>query len=796
MLRSVLRLSAYRHLAPIIPAPPASHVSHALTPSESYGKYLSLSAELALKRRKKDIEADRERYERAFKQASAPQSSSSSSSSPAKLPPKRDKSAPKYLVEDIVRTTNAQKGKSSSSKSSSTTTTTTSSSSSSKTSQSPSPVPSLSDVVLDVHKAGVSPNFEYDSSSSTSSSSSSSSSSSALPLSLGVEDPRPYLLASALGSHPAALTSLSYSYLIPALDDDVSSSSSSSPSSPSARDIRLGLELLLAAAEGGDQDANLSMSEVLSAPLHPVVSLILQDRNDAQNDAVSDGAVVVVKQHQHQQLPLLKALQSSVLSSESVDGALSLLSSSYLTRASDLGSSEASYRLGSSMLSRLVESLDSATGTSPDLAAAELEASGLKLLLRAAGGGNHGPSADYLLFYRKNYTSYYDDEDADERKGSSSSSSSSSNSVGGLPPSSSSSSSSFLPLVVPPPLPSVAGTSSPPPVLSRYGHDLLSTFLNYRTVMSALLLAEYYTSSSSSSSSSSDGSTTNDGPPSTVATARRKDGICRDLEGETSHDKLAVRTFLCAATFARRLRQDKEGGKSRRDLTYGKDDSDDDEGGGMAAVNAGVLLYNGEEGLVLPAASSSGGASASACGTDEKKEGKKKKKKGCGHEHSHDGHEHSHDEDDAAAADDDDDKSYEQVLAEEEDIAGKLLLTLGGVASPSEWHEFAASGTGAEAGAGAGDKSHRLREQRERVVGRDRHAAFLLYQLAGEMGEVEGWRNVAACYFLGEGVQKCDKSGRYILDVMVKPVDERRRREREMEERDDEDDDDDRKLSR
>merc|ERR1719354_465659 len=39
-------------------------------------------------------------------------------------------------------------------------------------------------------------------------------------------------------------------------------------------------------------------------------------------------------------------------------------------------------------------------------------------------------------------------------------------------------------------------------------------------------------------------------------------------------------------------------------------------------------------------------------------------------------------------------------------------------------------------------------------IKRDQRRAFELYQQAGELGSVEGWKNVVACYALGEGVPK------------------------------------------
>ena len=52
-------------------------------------------------------------------------------------------------------------------------------------------------------------------------------------------------------------------------------------------------------------------------------------------------------------------------------------------------------------------------------------------------------------------------------------------------------------------------------------------------------------------------------------------------------------------------------------------------------------------------------------------------------------------------------------------------------------------------------------------VKQDKPAAFQLYQRAGELGSIDGWRNVAACYSGGEGVPKCEASARYIVETMI-----------------------------
>jgi TPR repeat protein len=50
----------------------------------------------------------------------------------------------------------------------------------------------------------------------------------------------------------------------------------------------------------------------------------------------------------------------------------------------------------------------------------------------------------------------------------------------------------------------------------------------------------------------------------------------------------------------------------------------------------------------------------------------------------------------------------------------------------------------------------------------DQRRAFELYQRAGELGSVEGWRNVAACYALGEGVPQCMATANYIIKTVLK----------------------------
>ena len=52
-------------------------------------------------------------------------------------------------------------------------------------------------------------------------------------------------------------------------------------------------------------------------------------------------------------------------------------------------------------------------------------------------------------------------------------------------------------------------------------------------------------------------------------------------------------------------------------------------------------------------------------------------------------------------------------------------------------------------------------------VQRDQRRAFELYQMAGELGNVEGWRNVVACYATGEGVPKSEEMAKYIAKTVL-----------------------------
>ncbi len=55
--------------------------------------------------------------------------------------------------------------------------------------------------------------------------------------------------------------------------------------------------------------------------------------------------------------------------------------------------------------------------------------------------------------------------------------------------------------------------------------------------------------------------------------------------------------------------------------------------------------------------------------------------------------------------------------------------------------------------------------------GGDKRRAFDLYQQAGELGSIEGWRNVVSCYATGSGVKKDLAMAKHIADTMLK-VDE------------------------
>jgi TPR repeat protein len=57
------------------------------------------------------------------------------------------------------------------------------------------------------------------------------------------------------------------------------------------------------------------------------------------------------------------------------------------------------------------------------------------------------------------------------------------------------------------------------------------------------------------------------------------------------------------------------------------------------------------------------------------------------------------------------------------------------------------------------------------IIERDERRAFELYQQAGELGSMEGWRNVVACYATGEGVKKDIDMAKHIAKTMLKDDD-------------------------
>ncbi len=53
------------------------------------------------------------------------------------------------------------------------------------------------------------------------------------------------------------------------------------------------------------------------------------------------------------------------------------------------------------------------------------------------------------------------------------------------------------------------------------------------------------------------------------------------------------------------------------------------------------------------------------------------------------------------------------------------------------------------------------------IVERDQQRAFDLYQQAGELGSLEGWRNVVHCYATGQGVPRCLETAKHIAQTML-----------------------------
>jgi TPR repeat protein len=71
----------------------------------------------------------------------------------------------------------------------------------------------------------------------------------------------------------------------------------------------------------------------------------------------------------------------------------------------------------------------------------------------------------------------------------------------------------------------------------------------------------------------------------------------------------------------------------------------------------------------------------------------------------------------------------------------------------------------------AGAILHQGCDSRSYTIKRDQRRAFELYQRAGELGSIEGWRNVVACYATGEGVKKDLDMARHIAKTMLKEDD-------------------------
>jgi TPR repeat protein len=55
-------------------------------------------------------------------------------------------------------------------------------------------------------------------------------------------------------------------------------------------------------------------------------------------------------------------------------------------------------------------------------------------------------------------------------------------------------------------------------------------------------------------------------------------------------------------------------------------------------------------------------------------------------------------------------------------------------------------------------------------IAQDRRKAFELYQHAGELGNLEGWRNVVSCYLQGHGVPQSTSIAKYIAETMLRPT--------------------------
>jgi TPR repeat protein len=56
----------------------------------------------------------------------------------------------------------------------------------------------------------------------------------------------------------------------------------------------------------------------------------------------------------------------------------------------------------------------------------------------------------------------------------------------------------------------------------------------------------------------------------------------------------------------------------------------------------------------------------------------------------------------------------------------------------------------------------------EYIIQQDMPRAFDLYQQAGELGSLDGWRNIVHCYATGKGVPKCLDTAKHIAETMLK----------------------------
>ena len=55
---------------------------------------------------------------------------------------------------------------------------------------------------------------------------------------------------------------------------------------------------------------------------------------------------------------------------------------------------------------------------------------------------------------------------------------------------------------------------------------------------------------------------------------------------------------------------------------------------------------------------------------------------------------------------------------------------------------------------------------------KDPRKAFETYNKAAELGSKEAWRNLAAMYFIGDGVPKSEETARHIMKVIFEEVKE------------------------